>query len=160
MMVVFDLDFTLWNAGGTWCDQTIRPFRKEDSIIKDAEGSIIYLYPDVMDILEVLSQKDTPMAVASRTYSPDTARELLDLFGIRGYFQYEEIYPSSKLQHFRSLHAKTLIPYQQIYFFDDEHRNIFEVGSLGVNTFLVNSGLNWWEMRGVPGLSRSPGQYI
>lgn len=158
MLIVFDLDFTLWNAGGTWCDHTTPPYRKVDSIIKDAGGSIIYLYPDVLDILELLSQKDIPMALASRTYSPDTARNLLDLFGIRNYFQYEEIYPSSKLQHFKSLHKRTLIPFQQIYFFDDEHRNIVEVGSLGVNTFLVKSGLNWRELEEVPGLSQSPGQ--
>lgn len=158
MLIVFDLDFTLWNAGDTWCDHTIPPYRKVDSIIKDAGGSVIYLYPDVIDILKELSQKDIPIALASRTYSPDTARKLLDLFGIRSYFQFEEIYPSSKLQHFQSLHKRTLTPYEQIYFFDDEQRNIVEVGTLGVNTFLVNSGLNWREMKVVPGLSRSPSQ--
>ena len=26
MLLVFDLDFTLWDAGGTWCDQTKPPF--------------------------------------------------------------------------------------------------------------------------------------
>lgn len=156
MLIVFDLDFTLWDAGGSWCDQTTPPFRKIDRIIKDADGSIIYLYPDVLDILESLSRKNINMAVASRTYSPGIARELLTLFGIRKYFLCEEIYPSSKLQHFESLHKRTHIPYDQMYFFDDEPRNILEVGSLGVHSFLIKSGLNWGELEDVPGI-KPPG---
>ena len=152
MLIVFDLDFTLWDAGGTWCDQTTPPFRKTDSIIRDSTGSIIYLYPDVLDILDVLSKKAIPLAVASRTYNPEIAKKLMELFGIRSYFHYEEIYPSGKEQHFKSLHNRTRIPYQQTYFFDDEPRNIAEVGSLGVHAFLVKYGLNWKELEAVPGL--------
>ncbi len=141
-------------CGGSWCDQTTPPFRLVEEIIKDAEGSVISLYPEVLDILGLLSQKGVPLAVASRTYSPEIARELMDLFGIRAYFQYEEIYPSSKVKHFESLRKRTCIHYPEMYFFDDEPRNVAEVGSLGVNAFLVKSGLNWGEVEKVPGLSR------
>ncbi len=152
MLIVFDLDFTLWNAGGTWCDQTTPPYSKAGNIVKDASGSVLFLYPDVIEILEFLAEQDIPLAVASRTYSPETARILMDMFGIRSFFEYEEIYPSSKILHFESLQKRTGISYSRMYFFDDEHRNIVEVGSLGVQSFLVRSGLNWNELKGVPGL--------
>lgn len=150
MLIVFDLDFTLWDAGGTWCDQTNPPYRLAGINIEDSEGSVIYLYPDVMDILGTLSEKEIPMAVASRTYSPDNAKKLMDLFGIRSFFQYEEIYPSSKIRHFESLHKRSGIPYPEMYFFDDEPRNIHEVGNLGVHAFHVRSGLTLKEFEAVP----------
>ena len=79
-----------------------------------------------------------------------------------------EIYPGSKLRHFREIHRRTGIPYEQMVsqhsvsislirtltvfppyinpmtvltpqlFFDDEHRN-FEVESLGVTMCLVEA---------------------
>lgn len=150
MLIVFDLDFTLWDAGGTWCDHTSPPYVRAGKNIEDAQGSVIYLYPDVMDILATFSEKETPMAVASRTYSPDNAKKLMDLFGIRSFFEHEEIYPSSKILHFESLHRKSRIPYPEMYFFDDEPRNIIEVGNLGVNAFYVSSGLGWKELKAVP----------
>ncbi|OJT02616.1 Magnesium-dependent phosphatase 1 [Trametes pubescens] len=52
-----------------------------------------------------------------------------------------EIYPGSKIKHFKQLHKKTGIPYSEMLFFDDEHRNK-EVESLGVTFCLVKSGVN------------------
>ncbi|KAL7422548.1 hypothetical protein Q5752_003196 [Cryptotrichosporon argae] len=52
------------------------------------------------------------------------------------YFNTMEIYPGSKMRHFREIHRKTGIPYEQMLFFDDEHRNI-EVEDLGVTMTLV-----------------------
>lgn len=51
-------------------------------------------------------------------------------------FDQLEIYPGSKISHFRQLHAKTGIAYDEMVFFDDEHRNA-EVGKLGVHFELV-----------------------
>lgn len=143
MLVVFDLDFTLWDAGGTWCDHTRPPYIRENGYIRDADRRSIYLYPDVRSILDTLSRKEIPMAVASRTHSPDIARKLMNMFGIKDYFQYEEIYPGSKLQHFEALQNKSRVPYRDMFFFDDEQRNIQDVGSLGVQSVLVNSGMSW-----------------
>jgi magnesium-dependent phosphatase 1 len=147
MLLVFDLDFTLWDAGGTWCDHTDPPYTKVNGHIRDALGRQIHLYPDVRTILETLSGKHIPMAVASRTHSPGTAHRLMDLFGIRDFFSYEEIYPGSKLVHFRSLQKRTGISYGKMVFFDDEHRNIAEVGRLGVKAIPVHSGLNWADIQ-------------
>lgn len=52
-----------------------------------------------------------------------------------------EIHPGSKLAHFRDIHRKTGIPYEQMLFFDDEHRN-FEVESVGVTMQFITDGTN------------------
>ena len=140
-LIVFDLDFTLWNAGGTWCDHTSPPYRKQNGHILDADGSMIHLYPDSREILAELS-RNYPLAVASRTHQPGWAKELMTLFNIRQYFRYLEIYPGSKTEHFKHLHAKTRIPFNEMLFFDDEMRNIHEVARLNAETVLVDSGIN------------------
>ncbi len=141
-LLVFDLDFTLWDAGGTWCDHTHPPYRIEDKRILDRYDAHIRLYPEVPSILQKLQQAGIPMALASRTGEPSWARKLLQLFEINDYFPFQEIYPSSKLKHFQSLHQATHIPYEKMLFFDDEHRNIEEVGRLGVTCVWVPDGLN------------------
>jgi len=50
MLLVFNLDFTLWDAGGTWCDHTDPPYTKENSFIQDASGKTISLYPEVSSL--------------------------------------------------------------------------------------------------------------
>lgn len=146
MLVVFDLDFTLWDAGGTWCDHTTPPYRRQNGHILDGEGRMISLYPEVRSILDHLNQKRIPMALASRTHSPLIASRLLDLLSIGTYFKYLQIYPGSKVRHFGYLHRDSGIQYESMYFFDDEHRNITEVEPLGVQTRLVKNGLNWKEI--------------
>lgn len=146
-LIVFDLDFTLWDAGGTWCDHTTPPYLLENSYVFDADGRCIYLYPDVSSILTHLREMNFPMAVASRTHQPDIARKLLEMFGIRHFFHFEEIYPGSKLQHFEMLERKSGMEYSEMFFFDDEERNVIEVGDLGVSCQHVLGGLNWHEIR-------------
>lgn len=152
MLLVFDLDFTLWDAGGTWCDHTIPPYRKRNDHILDGSGREIYLYPDVPGILNALSEKEIILALASRTHSLRVAIELLELFEVRRFFQYEEIYSGSKTKHFKSLHKTTRIPYNEMFFFDDEYRNIVEVGKMGVHASLVDNGLSLALVQSVPGL--------
>jgi magnesium-dependent phosphatase 1 len=147
MLVVFDLDFTLWDCGGTWCDHTNPPFYKQNGIIRDEDHRKIRLYSDVLAILEKLSDQKVTLGVASRTGAPDRAEELMQLFDIKKYFQHFEIYPGSKLSHFKSLYNKTGIPYRDMIFFDDEMRNIDEVGQLGVKVIYVNSGLTMDHIR-------------
>ncbi|KAK4051934.1 hypothetical protein OIV83_002639 [Microbotryomycetes sp. JL201] len=52
-----------------------------------------------------------------------------------------EIYPGSKLKHFRAIHEATGIPYEEMLFFDDESRNM-EVTKLGITFVLVRDGVN------------------
>jgi magnesium-dependent phosphatase 1 len=139
-LIVFDLDFTLWNAGGTWCDHTAPPYQKINNHVIDSENNSINLYPDVKSLLNDLSKYVT-LAVASRTYRPEWARELLQLFEIEKYFSYMEIYPGSKQEHFNHLQHQTKIPFAEMLFFDDEMRNVDEVAKLGVSTVLVDEGI-------------------
>nr|WP_321452826.1 magnesium-dependent phosphatase-1 [uncultured Carboxylicivirga sp.] len=141
-LVVFDLDFTLWDAGGTWCDCTNPPYKRINNHVVDTDGAKIVLYPDVRDILEDLKNKNITMALASRTSAPSWARQLLKLFDIEDYFTYQEIYPSSKIAHFNQLQKDSGIPFEKMVFFDDEIRNIHDVGSMGVHAVLVDDGVN------------------
>jgi magnesium-dependent phosphatase 1 len=148
MLFVFDLDFTLWDAGGTWCDHTVAPYRRQNGHILDGEGRRILLYPEVRAILESLHENKIAMGLASRTHAPETARTLLDLFRISHFFNFMQIYPGSKVRHFHSLQKESGVSYKNMYFFDDEHRNIHEVSRLGVNARRVNRGLGWNDLKG------------
>lgn len=141
-LFVFDLDFTLWNAGGTWCDHTNPPFRRVNHHVEDSYGSRIVLYPDVLQILKRLQANNYAMALASRTGEPSWAMQLLKLFEIDHFFGYKEIYPGSKITHFDNLQRRTGIPFSNMVFYDDEMRNIHDVGSLGVKAVFVEDGIS------------------
>lgn len=143
-LIVFDLDFTLWDCGGLWVDCTTPPYRKDESgRITDSADRTMKLYPDVPEILAKIDLMDCQTALASRTDQPSWARQLLDLMNYRNRFDYEEIFPSSKVAHFSNLHDASKIPFGEMLFFDDEHRNIVEVGALGVKCIEVGRGVSW-----------------
>ena len=152
MLLVFDLDFTLWDCGGTWCDCTEPPYRKESNRVFDSAGRHISLYPEVREILEAAERAGLKIAAASRTHQPDWAEELLELLEIGRFFDWKEIYPGPKIPHFNSLKKKSGIEYEQMYFFDDELRNIRDVSSLGVRAVHVGEGLNRSHLVGIPAI--------
>lgn len=142
-LVVFDLDFTLWDCGGTWCDCLTPPFLASKGFVEDARGAPIRLYADVPGILEECDRRGLPMALASRTNEPGWARELLGLLGIQERFAFSEIYPSSKRRHFQALRSASGLDYHEMLFFDDEQRNITECSSIGVRCVFVEQGMNF-----------------
>lgn len=141
-LVVFDLDFTLWDCGGTWCDCLSPPFSGEGHRVYDAYGRHVRLYADVISILDELDQREVPMALASRTERPDWARQLLDRLGIRERFQFEEIFPGSKVRHLENLRQSSGVELEAMLFFDDEKRNLYDLRPLGVKCVFVPDGLN------------------
>lgn len=147
-LFVFDLDFTLWNAGGTWCDATNPPYFWENGKLYDQNNRWIRLYDDVKLILEELKRRNKKIVVASRTYEPGWAQELLYLFDIDKYFDWKEIYPSSKVSHFKRIKNHFMIPHRQMVFFDDELRNIEEVGRMGVETVFIRNGISFKDVEG------------
>lgn len=128
--------------------------RKGDSLNKavDRYGTTLSLFPHVPPILFHLRSKGVIVAAASRTSAPSAARQALEGLVLIddsnsnstkqtevktiSLFDQQEIYPGSKLAHFKNLHAKTKVKYSEMLFFDDEHRNA-EVGKLGVHFQLV-----------------------
>lgn len=145
-LFVFDLDFTLWNAGDTFCSETSPPYTWNNDRLTDQRGRWIRLYDDTPVVLEYLKNQQKKMALASRTHAPEWANELLDIFQLSDYFLYKETYPGSKIAHFNKLQQHTSIPYHKMAFFDDELRNIEEVSTLGVRCFHVVDGIKAWQV--------------
>ena len=140
-LIVFDLDFTLWDCGGTWCDCLSPPFKLREKRIVDRGGRHVRFYSDVVSILDLCDERQVATALASRTEQPEWAKELLRLLDVMHRFAFSEIYPSSKLIHFASLFQSTGVAYDRMLFFDDEMRNIREVAELGVTSVFVEDGL-------------------
>lgn len=142
-VIVFDLDFTLWDAGGLWCDCTNPPYRKtKEGRVFDFAEREIRLYTEVIEILETLQSRDYELALASRTEKPDWANELTRLLGVDLFVNYREIYPGSKITHLTRISETSGAAFSEIIFFDDESRNIVEAESIGVSSVLVPNGIN------------------
>ena len=141
-LIVFDLDFTLWDAGGTWCDHLYPPFKNSPNGPVDSHDRLVRLYDDVRDILDWCQEHQVRMALASRTYEPKWAKKLIKLLEIADLFEYHEIFPASKVTHFSNLHEASGIPLREMLFFDDEMRNIYEVGRMGVTSMFVENGMD------------------
>ena len=143
-LVVFDLDETLWPWG---VDDFVMkpPYRKVKDGVRDARGVRMDPFPDVHDILKQLRENQIPMAAASRTTYPEGAFSLLKLLGWNELLQYKEIYPGSKITHFKRLNAASGVPFEDMIFYDNEDRNIVDVSKLGVTCVLVDSytGVTW-----------------
>ncbi|XP_011873239.1 PREDICTED: magnesium-dependent phosphatase 1-like isoform X2 [Vollenhovia emeryi] len=140
-IIVFDLDYTLWPF---WVDTHVDPpFRKgAQNKVVDSHGHTVRYYSDVPDVLKQLSGEGYELGVASRTSEIKGAKQLLDLFGWKRYFQYVEIFPGSKVTHFSNIRKSSHADYKDMLFFDDEARNIVEVGKLGVHAVLVRDGVS------------------
>ena len=65
-LIVFDLDFTLWDCGGTWCDCLTPPFRKHHDQILDRGDRHVTFYSEVLAILDFFDAKQVTAALASR----------------------------------------------------------------------------------------------
>lgn len=141
-LIVFDLDFTLWDCGGKWIDCTDWPFRQDGDRVFDQSGKEFRLYAEVREILEELEDAGCALALASRTTRPEWADWLLKAWNLHGLFAHQEIYPSSKVRHFENLRTETNCSFGDMIFFDDEERNIHEVSTLGVTAVHVTNGLN------------------
>ncbi|XP_029092487.1 magnesium-dependent phosphatase 1 isoform X1 [Monodon monoceros] len=140
-LVVFDLDYTLWPF---WVDTHVYPpfHKSSDGTVRDRRGQAVRLYPEVPEVLERLQGLGVPVAAASRTGEVEGANQLLELFDLVRYFVHREIYPGSKVTHFKRLHQKTGVPFSQMIFFDDEKRNIVDVSKLGVTSIHVQNGMS------------------
>jgi len=155
-LIAFDLDYTLWPL---WIDTHVGSSLKRDGDKlnegHDRFGDTVSFYHDVPQILHRLRSENVVIAACSRTGATVLARQALSLLlmppkvgdtdsqatpAIK-FFDQLEIYPGSKIAHFKQLHKRTGIPYSEMLFFDDEMRNR-EVESLGVTFQLVHRGVD------------------
>jgi len=164
---VFDLDYTLWPF---WVDThvtaPVKP-RDNNSRCVDKLGESFAFYPATSSILHACRVRNIPLALASRTYAPDLARDMLkalhiiptfsdnpaaDTRSVRAldYFDHIQIFPGNKTQHFSRIQQASGIPYEDMVFFDDEARNRNVQTELGVTFCLVRDGMTKEEVdRGV-----------
>ena len=113
-------------------------------------------------MLSAIKDKGIKVGCASRTCTPDLAHKMLSLLQIPSsekeaaengtpssgssgktalsMFDYLEMYPGSKTNHFQKIEKKSGIPYEEMLFFDDESRNR-NVEESGVAFQLVNRGV-------------------
>ena len=155
-VIVFDLDYTLWPF---WVDtHPSPPLRKSTDgglTVRDAYGGRRYgFYNEVAGILTSIKNKGIKIGCASRTETPDLAREMLSLLRIPaegssqpalGLFDYLEMYPGSKTRHLQRIQKSSGVPYEEMLFFDDESRNR-NVEDLGVVFQLVRDGVTRTEV--------------
>jgi len=139
---ILDLDFTLWNAGDTWCSETNPPYIWIKDKLFDQDNRWIRLYSETIPVLEILRQEQKIIAVASRTNRPEWAKNLLNIFNINHFFDQKEIYPGNKVTHLKKIRSHFGYPYKQMVFFDDEQRNIEEARDLGIISIKIDNGIS------------------
>ncbi|KAJ5259531.1 hypothetical protein N7478_012512 [Penicillium angulare] len=166
-LIAFDLDYTLWPF---WVDTHVSaPVKARDnnSRVVDRWGESFAFYPAVSSIIYACNSRAIPLALASRTHTPDLARDLLKTLHIiptfsdntagqsrtsraLEYFEYIQIFPANKTQHFSRIHQSSGVEYEEMLFFDDEARNRNVETELGVTFCLVRDGMTREEVdRGV-----------
>lgn len=184
-LVVFDLDYTLWPLWvDTHVDSPLRRRGNDINKVYDRNGQPLQFFPHVPSILFWLKRRGIPIAAASRTSAPSVARQALNglylvddsnlvpptntdpettttapenVVKAIDFFNYQEIYPGSKITHFRKLHHDSGVPYEDMLFFDDEYRNsevgtklgvhFVEVGHAGTDFGLVEKALREWRAK-------------
>ena len=139
---VFDLDFTLWDAGGTWYDTINPPYFREYEKLLDQSWNWIRFYSDVIHILNLLKENKKYIVAAFRTFEPEWAQDLLHQLDIDKYFDLKEIYPASKIQHLKRIQNYFNLIFSRMLLFDDKYNIIEEFSGLGVETVFVKKGIN------------------
>ena len=150
-LIAFDLDYTLWPF---WVDTHVTPPLRSTgnpNAVHDRHRDVWSFYSDIPSLLQSISAAGIPIAACSRTHAPELAREMLSLltFDVDGtrkrsveYFSEFEIYPGSKVTHFKRLQEKTGVEFDDMLFFDDESRNRNVERELGVMMVLVPKGVS------------------
>eukprot|EP00568_Trieres_chinensis_P010981 CAMPEP_0183291382 /NCGR_PEP_ID=MMETSP0160_2-20130417/827_1 /TAXON_ID=2839 ORGANISM="Odontella Sinensis, Strain Grunow 1884" /NCGR_SAMPLE_ID=MMETSP0160_2 /ASSEMBLY_ACC=CAM_ASM_000250 /LENGTH=200 /DNA_ID=CAMNT_0025452181 /DNA_START=130 /DNA_END=732 /DNA_ORIENTATION=- len=128
---------------------------KDGYILADSSNSPIRVFKGAAYALDEIEKMkamghNIEAAVASKTDEPGWAKICLNHLVINNAgttltscFRRDlvEISFGSKTNHFRRLHAKTGIPYENMAFFDNEYGNIRDVSRLGVKCYYTPDGM-------------------
>ena len=143
-LIVFDLDNTLWEP------ELYQLRRLQRQNIRPIAGRDVKLFPAAQSIIESIRASPdewsgTKFAVASRTKSVEWAQDLIKQFGLDDFFDYIEIFPSNKKQHFNNLKENSGINFENMLFFDDARDgrfgNCVPVSEMGVLSVHCPRGL-------------------
>jgi magnesium-dependent phosphatase 1 len=173
-LIVFDLDYTLWPF---WVDTHVSsPLKPANSpsetgsYMRDRYGEHFTFYSGVPAILRAAHDRGITMGLASRTHTPELAREMLRGLTIPplgsepeenpasgdggkalraiDMFSHQQIFPGSKTSHFQRIQDATRrqkggeVAFADMLFFDDEGRNRNVETELGVTFWLVRDGVS------------------
>jgi magnesium-dependent phosphatase 1 len=150
----------------------------------DRTGESFTFYHDVPSILHAARTARISLSLASRTHAPELAREMLrgliipnppgseaektgeKELNAGAYFTHPQIFPGSKVAHFRKIQNATRtagkeVAFADMLFFDDEARNRNVESELGVTFCLVRDGVSRGEIdRGVNEWRRRRGHVV
>lgn len=140
---VFGLDRTLW----PFCVDTevAMPLFKnvtgDTTVVTDAADQELKLYPHVRHILHTLKLKNITAVAVTRSPEVTCIGTLLKVFDMKQYFSEVVIHPGPKVWHLVWLNNKTLIPFEDMLFFDDGIVDVRYGERLGVVSTLCPQGL-------------------
>ena len=125
--------------------------KKNADFVVDGAGERVRLMGASRQILlEIATDprwEGTQVAYVSRTEHPKWAAACLQLFQISSGLsmhavgRQQEIYPGGKKTHFRRIHERTGVAYEEMLFFDNESWNITDVAPLGVCSVYTPRGM-------------------
>lgn len=148
-LVVFDLDFTLWQPE-LYQLSSGPPFKaSSDGCVLTARGERLDLFPAARSALAELGDAGVPVAIASRASERDWALQIMRLLRVDSKRTVADvvgdspvvIQGGSKTKHLRHIAHETGVPLREMIFFDNERSNIQEVEKLGVTCVYCPRGL-------------------
>lgn len=153
-LIALDLDATLWYPEMYMLSGP--PFklgkcRRGRPVVIDRAGEEVGLLGDAWRILEELTTdakwEGTEIAYVSRTDMPKWANQCLQMLKLESgvslheVAQHHEIFPGRKITHFKRIHERTGIQYNEMLFLDDMRCNIEDCDTLGVCGVYAPDGL-------------------
>lgn len=138
-LVVFDLDFTLWQPE-LYQLSSGPPFKaSKDGSVLTARGERLDLFPAARGALAELADAKVPVAIASRASEVSWALEIMRLLRVDKKRTVADVVGSSpvviqggsKVKHLKHIASETGIPLDEMVFFDNERSNIAEVERIG-----------------------------
>jgi magnesium-dependent phosphatase 1 len=138
-LVVFDLDFTLWQPE-LYQLSSGPPFKacKDGSVIT-ARGERLDLFPAARGALAELADAGVPVAIASRASEVGWALEIMRLLRVDKKRTMADVIGNapvviqggSKVKHLKHIASETGVALENMVFFDNERSNIAEVERIG-----------------------------
>lgn len=148
-LVVFDLDFTLWQPE-LYQLSSGPPFtQSSDGCVLTARGERLDLFPAARGALAELGDANVPVAIASRASEREWALEIMRLLRVDERRTVADIVGGapvviqggSKTKHLKHIAHETGVPLSEMVFFDNERTNIQDVEKLGPTCVYCPRGL-------------------